>query len=115
MFCIRQILIKRWEYIAAIRHLFIDFKKANDDSVTRKVLCNILIEYGVPVKLVKSITTCLNKTYSRVRVGKHLSYMFPVKNGLKQGDALSSLLCNFAIVYAIRRVNQDGWKLLGAH
>jgi len=32
---------------------------------------------------------CLNKTYSTVWVGRHLSNMFPIKNGLKQGDALS--------------------------
>jgi hypothetical protein len=35
---------------------------------------------------------CLNETYSRVRIGKHLSDRFPIKNGLKQGDALSPLL-----------------------
>jgi hypothetical protein len=28
---------------------------------------------------------------------------FPIKNGLKQGDALSPLLFNFALKYAIRR------------
>jgi hypothetical protein len=38
---------------------------------------------------------CLNATYSRVRVGKHLSDTFPIKNGLKEGDALSPLLFNF--------------------
>jgi len=32
---------------------------------------------------------CLNETYSRVLVGKNLPDMFPVRNGLKQGDALS--------------------------
>jgi len=43
--------------------------------------------------------------------------MFPVKKGLKQVDALSSLIFNFALEYAIWRVqvNQDGLKLSGTH
>jgi hypothetical protein len=50
--------------------------------------------------------------YSRVRVGKNLSDVFPIKNGLKQGDALSPLLFNFALEYIIKsvQVNQDGLK-----
>ena len=31
---------------------------------------------------------CLTETYSRVQVDKNLSDMFPIRNGLKRGDAL---------------------------
>jgi hypothetical protein len=48
------------------------------------------------MKLIWLIKMCLNKTYGKVRIGKHLS-----DNGLKQGDALSPLLFNFALEYAI--------------
>ena len=51
-----------------------------------------------------AIKMCLTETYSIVRVGKNLSDMFPIRNGLKQGDALSPSLFNFALEYAIKRV-----------
>ena len=91
-----------------------DFKKAYD-SVRRVVLCNILIEFCIPMQLVRLIKVCLNETCSRVWVGKNLSDMFPIRNGLKLGDALSPLLINTALEFAIRRVqvNQDGFKLNG--
>ena len=78
---------------------------------------NILIEFGVPKKLARLVKMCLTETYSRVRVGKNLSDRFPIRNGLKQGDALSPLLFNFGLEYVIRRVqvNQDGLKLNGTH
>jgi hypothetical protein len=59
-------------------------------------LYNILIEYGIPKKLVRLIKMCLIEMYSRVRVGKNLSELFPIRNGLKLGEALSPLLFNFA-------------------
>ena len=70
-----------------MHELFIDLKKAYD-SVSREVLYNILMESGIPKKLISKIKMCLTETYSRVRVGKNLSDMFPIRNGLKQGDAL---------------------------
>jgi hypothetical protein len=95
--------LKKSEYNEAVLKLFIDVKKAND-SVRREALYNILTEFGIPKNLVRLIKMCLIETYSRVRVGKSLSEMFPIRNGLKEGDALSSLLFNFALDYAIKRV-----------
>ena len=86
-------------------------------TISCHVLYNILIEFGIPMKLVRLIKMCLNKTYSRVLVSNHLSDMFSLRNGLKRGDALSPLLFNFAVEYAIMcvQVNQGGLKLNGTH
>jgi len=116
IFCIRQILEKKWEYNEDVHQLFLDFKEAYD-SVRREVLYKILNEFGVPRKLVRLIKMSLIETYSISRVGKNVSDRFPIRNGLKQGDARSPMLFNFALEYAIRRVqvNQDGFKLNGTH
>ena len=106
-------LEKEREYNEAVHQLFKAFKKAYD-SVRREVLCHILIESGIHTNLVRPIKICLKETYSTVQVAKHLSDMFPVKRVLKQGNALSPMLFNFAIEYAIKsvQVSQDVLKLM---
>jgi hypothetical protein len=68
-----------------VHQLFIDFKKAYD-SIRKEVLYNILIEFGIPMKLVRLIKMCLGGTYSRAHVGKHLSDRFPILESLKKAN-----------------------------
>ena len=64
----------------------------------------ILIKFGIPKKLVRLIKMYMTETYSRVRVVKNLSEMFPIRNGLKQGEAIKRV-----------QINQDGLKLNVTH
>jgi sorting nexin-29 len=60
IFYVSRILERKWEYSDTIHQLFIDLKKTYD-SVRREVLYNILIEFGLPMILVKLIKMCLMK------------------------------------------------------
>jgi len=62
------------------------------------------LSFSISMNLERLIKMGLNETYTRVQVDKNLSDMFPIRNGLKQGDALSTFLFNFALEYAIRKV-----------
>ena len=52
----------------------------------------------------------LTETCCRVRVSKNVSDRFPIRNGLKQGDALTPMIFNFALEYAITKGSgKPGW------
>jgi hypothetical protein len=88
---------KDWEYNETAHQLFIDFQKA--DSVKKEVLYKkFKLKHG------------------EFGVVKYLSDSFAIQNGIKQ-EALSPLLFNTPLEYAIRKVqeNQVGLKFNGTH
>jgi len=93
-------LKKKWEYNGTLHQLFIDFKKAYD-SIKREKLYSILTRFEIPKKLVQLVKMCLSDPISRVWIGNIMSDSFKIRNGLKQGDALSPLVFNFVLEYAI--------------
>jgi hypothetical protein len=56
----------KWE--DTVYQLFIDLKKTYD---------SVLIEFGVPMKLIRLIKMFLNEMCGKVHIGRHLSDTFP--------------------------------------
>jgi hypothetical protein len=61
------------------------------------------------MKLVRLTKMCLNKIYSKVCIGTHLSNVFPIQNGLEKGDTLLPLIFHFASEKIIHKVT-GGWR-----
>jgi hypothetical protein len=57
------------ELMGIIISVGFDVKKVYD-SLRKEILCNILTEFGVPMKLVWLIKMCLNRMKSKVHRGK---------------------------------------------
>jgi hypothetical protein len=91
---------KKWKCNETVHQLFIGLYKAYG-SVRRDVLYNILIEFGVSMKLVRLFKTCLNETYSKVRMGKYLSgsFFYPKWSGIRRSSITTAFLLCFRICY----------------
>ena len=76
-----------------VHQLFIDFKKAYD-SVRREVLYKILIEFGIPRKLVRLIKMSLTETYSRLAESEFGGYSGGMVTSCRNILAKSKQKCN---------------------
>jgi hypothetical protein len=67
----------------------------------REVFYNSVFEFVINMKLVTVTKICLNETYNRVCVGKHLFVVFPTRNILEIEQVLLPLFFNFPIENSI--------------
>lgn len=111
IFALREIQAESYEYNKPMMLLFIDFQKAYD-SLKRKELYKTLSELGVNDKLIRLITITLTETENRVKINHKLSEKFEVKEGVRQGDPLSSVLFNLALEGIIRKANINRMGLI---
>jgi hypothetical protein len=65
-----------------VLQLFVDFKEACD-SVRREGFYSILIEFEVPMKLIRLIEMCFSEIYNKVRIRKYLSDNIPIQSNLR--------------------------------
>ena len=106
LFTVKLLLQKCWEYNIDVYQIFVDFKQAYD-SIDRSVLYNIMLNFGIPAKLVRLTRMTMTNTVSQVRVQNRLTDLFETRTGLKQGDGLAPTLFNLALEYVIRAMNMD--------
>lgn len=104
IFNVRLILQRGREFNIHTHHLFIDFKAAYD-SVKRVELYKVMHELAFPSKLIRLVAATLDGPTCRIKMQNDLSEPFVTLDGLRQGDALSTLLFNVALEGAIRRTN----------
>jgi sorting nexin-29 len=107
IFAIRQIQEKAYEYNIHLHNLYIDFKQAFD-SVNRGRMLNDLMILGIPKKLVKLIGVTMAGSKAIVRVDNQYTSAFPITNGVRQGDALSSVLFDLVLEAVLQKMNITG-------
>jgi hypothetical protein len=95
---LRQILEKCNEFNITTHHLFIDFKAAYDAIIRNKVYVGTS-ELNFPTKFTLTIVMCC------VKIQNDCSEPFETRQGLKQGDVLSTLLFNVVLEVIVRRAN----------
>ena len=87
----RVIVEQTIEWQTPLYVCFVDFEKAFD-SIDRQTIWNILLHYGVPIKIVNIIQKLYDGFFCKVIHNGRLSDEFEISSGVRQGCLLSPLL-----------------------
>ena len=104
---VRQILEKCYEFGIELHNIFIDFKQAFN-TVNRLKMYEKLKILKIPTKLIRLVKTTLTNSRAVVDVYQRRTDVFNINNGLKQGDTLSTVLCNLVLEEALLKIDLRG-------
>ena len=104
---VRQILEKCSEFGIELHSLFIDFKQAFD-KVSRPRIYESLKMLKSPTKLIKLVKTTLTNSRAVVEIYQGRTDVFNINNGVRQGDALSTILFNLVLEAALLKTDLRG-------
>ena len=102
IYSVRQIVEKTYEHRSKAFCIFVDLRKAYD-SVPREALWRALTTLGVPNDLVSIIRSFHDGMEAHVRVAGGLSDVIQVRNGLRQGCVLASVLFSLYLTLGVER------------
>lgn len=109
---LKQIMEKVHNAKIEIEMLFIDFKQAFD-SIKRGKLMKALKELNIEAKLRRLVRMTMENSRICIKTDRGDTEMFTINKGVRQGDALSATLFNFAIEYATRKINRSSIRKNG--
>jgi hypothetical protein len=104
LFALHQILEKCNEFNITTHHLFLDFKAAYDSIIRNEVYVG-MSELNFPTKLIRLSIAPLTIVTCWVKIQNDCSKSFETRQGLRQGDVLSTLFCNVVLEVIVRRAN----------
>ncbi|XP_055375384.1 uncharacterized protein LOC129608086 [Condylostylus longicornis] len=107
IFLLKQTMEKCYEYNMDLHILCIDFQRAFD-SVKRSKIREALIGRGIPHKLIQMTLLTMQDSKTSVLIQGQTSKEFAVKAGVRQGDALSTLIFNMVLQHAIGTLENGG-------
>ena len=106
-FILSQIFEKHQEYQIGLHCLFIDYRQAFD-SIHRNKVERALLLQGIPRKYVNLVKQTLVNTSAKVKVHGLTTDPIEINSGVRQGDALSTVIFNLMLNFAIKEVNPGG-------
>jgi hypothetical protein len=103
LFALRPILEKCNEFNITTHHLFIDFKATYDAIIRNKVYVGMSQQLYFPTKLIRLTKATLTIVTCCVKIQNDCSDPFETRQGLRQGDVLSTLLFNVVLKFIVRQ------------